>query len=208
MSPLPAEFTDRWKHRADLAPGEGLVYWHMLVGQHPEVTAMASQAQQRLAAFSGMHMTPLKWLHMTALIAGPAGEISAADTERMAVVAARLLAGITPIPVTLGKILYHPEAIMLAASPAEALAPVREAALAATREVTGAGGRSAHAGPWAPHVTVCYSTSCQPAGPVIAALGRHLPEAVIEVSEISLVIQNGPERSWDWHPVATVRLGA
>lgn len=208
MSPLPAEFIDRWQHRAEPAPGEGLVYWHMLVGQHPEVTALARQAQQRVAAFGGWHLTPLEWLHMTALIAGPADQLSAEHIERMAAVATRLLAGTGPIPVTLGKILYHPEAIMLAAVPVGVLAPVRDAVLAATHEVTGADGRPASAGPWTPHVTVCYSTSCQPAGPVIEALGRHLPEAVIEVSEVSLVIQNGPERQWDWDPVATIRLSA
>jgi|GEM_PF-1450606 len=207
MSPMPAEFTNRWQDRAEPAPGEGLVYWHMLVGQHAEVTALASDAQQRLASFAGLHMTPLRWLHMTALIAGRADQISAQDTQRMAAAARSLLAGTAPITVTFGKILYHPEAIMLAAAPGDALAPVREAAQAATREVTGTDGQAAHAAPWTPHVTVCYSTSRQPAAPVIEALGRYLPPAEARISEVSLVIQRGPERLWDWQPVATVRLG-
>jgi hypothetical protein len=126
----------------------------------------------------------------------------------MAQAAARLLAGTAPITVTLGKILYHPEAIMLAATPGSALAPVRDAAVAATREVTGSEGSPGSHAPWTPHITVCYSTSRQPAGPVIAALGRELPGSDFQVSEVSLVIQQGPERLWDWHPVATVRLGA
>lgn len=208
MSPMPVEFTDRWQDRPEPAPDEGLVYWHMLVGQHTEVVALARQAQQRLAPFAGLHMTPLEWLHMTALIAGPAGEISDDDARRMAAVAARQLAGTGPITVRFGKILYHPEAIMLAAVPPDALAPVRDAARAATREVTGTEGQAAHAEPWTPHVTVCYSTSRQPAGPVIAALGRHLPAAEVEISEVSLVIQHGPELGWDWRPVTTIGLGA
>ncbi len=207
MSPLPAEFTNRWQDRAELAPGQGLVYWHMLVGRHPEVTAQARDAQTRLASFTGLHMTPLEWLHMTTLIAGPADQISAQDSDRMAAAASRLLADTAPITVTFEKVLYHAEAIMLAATPPAALAPVRDAVQAATREVTGTNGQAAHAGPWTPHVTVCYSTSHQPAGPVIEALGRYLPPAEVQIGEVSLVIQRGPERLWDWQPIATVHLG-
>ena len=206
MSPMPAEFTDRWRARAEPAPGEGLVYWHMLAGGHPEVVATAQHAHQRLGPFGGLHLTPLKWLHMTTLIAGPSDQISAGDIERMAGSAARLLAGTPPIPVTLGKILYHPEAIMLAVTPATALTPIREAALAATREITGTEGHP-ESKPWTPHITLCYSTSRQPAGPIISALGHDLPERRFQVSAVSLVIQQGPERLWDWHPVATVRVG-
>ena len=123
MSPMPAEFTDRWRDRAEPAPGESLVYWHMLVAGYPAEVAMAREAQLRLAPFGGLHMTPLKWLHMTTLIAGPADQISSADIEHMTDSASRHLANTAPITVTLGKILYHPEAIMIAASPANALKP-------------------------------------------------------------------------------------
>jgi 2'-5' RNA ligase len=207
MSPMPAKFTNRWRHRAEPAPGEGLIYWHMLVGEYPEAAAAAQEAQQRLATFDGFHLTPLKWLHMTTLIISPSNQISAEQMRLLAESAARSLAGTPPITVTLAKVLYHPEAIMLAATPADALTPIREAALAATREVTGTDGQ-AETRPWTPHVTICYSTSDQPAAPVIAALGRNLPERQFQVSALSLVIQQGPERLWDWHPVATIRLPA
>jgi hypothetical protein len=98
---------DRWKNRADQAPGEGIVYWHMLMGEHPEAVALATDAQQRLAPFSGLHMTPLRWQYMTALIAGPADQIISQQLDQMAAAATRLLAGTSPITVTLGRILYH-----------------------------------------------------------------------------------------------------
>ena len=207
MNPMPAEFTDRWRDRAEPAPGQGLVYWHMLVGRHPEVRAAAEEARQRLAPFGGLHLTPLEWLHMTTLIAGPTDQITSADIQRMAGSAARLLAGTPPITVTLGKILYHPEAIMLAAKPADALTPIRAAALAATREITGTDGQAGNR-PWSPHITICYSTSRQLAEPIISALGHDLPDLQFQVSAVSLVIQQGPERLWDWHPAATIWLAA
>jgi hypothetical protein len=41
MTALPTWMTDRWQHRADPAPGEGTVYWHMPMHDHPQVTRMA-----------------------------------------------------------------------------------------------------------------------------------------------------------------------
>jgi hypothetical protein len=125
----------------------------------------------------------------------------------MASVANRLLAAIHPPAMTVGKILYHPEAIMLAAQPAEALLPVLEAVREATQAVTGSAGRPGNKLPWTPHITIAYSTARQPAAPIIAALGRALPERKIQVSAISVVNQRGPERCWDWQPEATIRLG-
>ena len=207
MSGLPAEMTDRWQDRAEPAPGEGLFYWHMLVGHIPEVLALAGDARRRLVSFAGLHFTPLAWLHMTVLIAGSASEISEEQIRQMSSAAGRLLADIPPITVTVGKIVYHPEAIMLAARPAEALQPVLEAAREATRAVTGSPGRPGHKLPWAPHITIAYSTAQQSAEPIMTALGRSLPERSVQISTVSLVNQRGPERSWDWQPQATIRLG-
>ena len=81
---------------------------------YPEVVDLARQAQQRLAGFDGLHMTPLRWLHVTTLLAGPAADFSPDALRQMTQTAAELLAN-TPAPaVTLGQVLYHPEAIMLA----------------------------------------------------------------------------------------------
>jgi hypothetical protein len=61
--------------------------------------------------------------------------------------------------VTMGKILFHPEAIMLAAQPAEALLSVVEAARAGTEEVTGSPGRAGSKLLWTRHITIAYSTA-------------------------------------------------
>jgi 2'-5' RNA ligase len=208
MNGLPAEMIDRWQNRAEPAPGEGLIYWHILLGDNPDVVALAREAQRRLAPFSGLHMTPLEWLHMTVLIAGPASEISDEQIQHMAAVASQRLAGVPPPTVTVGKILYHPEAIMLAAQPAEALLPVLEATREATRWVTGSHGRAGSKLAWTPHITIAYSTAHQAADPIIRALGGSLPEYKTEIRTVSLVNQRGPERNWDWQTQAAVQLQA
>jgi len=207
MKALPAQMTNRWQHRDEPAPSEGTVYWHMLMRDYPQAVSLARQAQQRLSHFSGLHMTPLRWLHATTLIAGPAADFTEDQLVRMAEAASGLLAAMPPVTVTLGRILYHPEAIMLGMAPTQALAPIRQAARAATRIVMGRE-NPGDTPRWTPHVTICYSTSDQPAAPIIASLGHQLPSCDIQIDALSLVIQYGPERRWDWSTAATIRLAA
>jgi 2'-5' RNA ligase len=208
MTALPEWMEDRWEHRAEPAPGEGTVYWHMPMHDYPQVTALAREARQRLAPFSGLHMTPLERLHMTIMVAGPTAQFTSAQLDRMASTAADLLSTMPPVTVTLGRVLYHPEAITLGASPAKALAPIRNAALTATRLATGQDLTHDEHERWIPHITICYSTAHQPAAPLIAALGESLPRCDIQISAFSLIIQRGPERRWDWSTIATIRLAA
>ena len=179
----------------------------MLVGTDPDVIALVREGRRKIASFDGLHMTPYAWLHITALIAGPASKIRSEQIRQMSEAAARRLANVAPVTVTLGKILYHPEAIMLAVQPAEALVPVRNAVTAATREVTGSSGLAGNKLPWTPHITIAYSIAQQPAGPIITALGQSLPERKVQISTVSVINQRGPERSWDWHLEATIRFG-
>ena len=121
-------------------------------------------------------------------------------------VASGLLSSTPPITVMLGDIVYHPEAIMLAAKPTPALTQVYNAVRAATQNVTGKRNPDRNARRWIPHGTVCYSTSTQRAEPIITTLGQRLPTREIHISAVSLVIQHGPERLWGWHTVGAVRL--
>jgi 2'-5' RNA ligase len=205
---LPDQMTDRWQDRPEPPPGEGVVSWHMLMHDYPRVVDLARQAQQRLAGFHGLHMTPLRWLHVTTMLAGPAADFSPDKLRQMTRTAADLLASTPAAAVTLGQVLYHPEAIMLAVTPAETLTAIYDAARSATHRVTGAHPPDSQPARWRPHVTICYSTSSQPAKPIIDALGTRLPGCDIDISALSLVIQHGPERAWDWSTVSTIRLAA
>jgi hypothetical protein len=82
------------------------------------------------------------------------------------------------------------------------------AARSATHQVTGAHAPDGQPARWRPHITICYSTSRQPAQPIIDALGTRLPECDINIRALSLFIQHGPERAWYWRIVSTIRLAA
>lgn len=143
-------------------------------------------------------------LHLTTLIVGFADEIPGERIDAMTADARRRLAAIAPIPVTLGRVLYHPQAVALALEPLGALDPVLDAVRAATR----AAGCEGHTDtdPWIPHISVAYSHASGPAAPVIEALGRWLPKTEITVRSISLVAQTQVGRSWQWRQTAEFQL--
>jgi hypothetical protein len=141
------------------------------------VRAVAADARTRLAGFGGLHWTPMRWLHMTVFLAGPAADIGQDARREMVARASSRLAATAPV--------------------------VFDAAQAATREVTGGSG---DVSAWIPHLTLCYSTSEQPAAPIIAALGKTMPPCEVTIDTLSLVVQNGPEPLWDWHRVGDARL--
>jgi 2'-5' RNA ligase len=167
---------------------------------------VVAQIQMALSSFPGFHMTPLDNLHITTLLVGSTDDISRSQMSAMVSAAQDLLAQIAPIPVLLDQILYHPEAIMLAVRPASALSPVRHAAQSATRMATGHAGTINESEIWTPHITASYSTTNQPATPIIAALGKKIEPCEVIINTLSLVIQWGAERHWKWERVGTARL--
>lgn len=205
MSPLPVQMEDHWSPHIGADPGRARIMWLMSVGDHPRVAELARLGQQRLKRLGGLDLVPRQWLHVTTLVAGFADEISRDQVDAMTDHARRLLARTAPITVTLGRILYHPRAIMLDAGPAENLEPVLRAVQEATRVASGRDGEL-YSEPWIPHITLAYSNATGPAGPVIQALGRELPRQQTAIASVSLVSQT-PEQMWTWHPLTCVPFG-
>jgi 2'-5' RNA ligase len=205
VDPLPTQMANHWRRRPGRRPGRLLYHWHMLFHNQPEVRRLAAAAQAKLAGLPGLDLVGEQWLHLTTFVAGFADEVPQASMDAMVAQARRTLSGVAPIPVTLGRVIYYPEAVVLAVEPPEALRPVLDAVAAATRSA-GCDGHAA-TGPWRPHVSVAYSHGTGPAAPVIAALGQRLPTTEIAIGSVSLVAQTQVGRSWQWQPVAEVFLG-
>lgn len=198
---------NRWENRSEPKPGQGQLYWHILFRDNPELQKLATTGQERVASFPGLHLTPKQWLHLTVQTAGFADDFTAHDIDAMIECAHQLLSGVSPITVIFGRVLYHPEAIVLGVQPDRALDPVFTAIRDATRSVRGRDVGSEIA-PWIPHVTLAYSTAVQPTAPIVVALGHELPSCEVTLGYVDLVIQDGPERLWNWRSLATIPLGA
>ena len=93
---LPSQMADRLHGRAEPNPGQGTLYWHILLGNPPQVRELASIARERLAGFSGLHFTPKRWLHVTTLAVGLVEEFTEADIGNMVGRARGFLGGIPP----------------------------------------------------------------------------------------------------------------
>jgi 2'-5' RNA ligase len=206
MSPLPAQMGTHWRQRPGRLPGRELYHWHMLFHEQPKVRELVATAQKKLAGQPGLDLIRTPWLHLTTYVVGFADEVPVSAVEAMTVGARRLLSRVAPIRVSLERVGYGCDAIVLLVEPPGALNPVLEAVRAATR----AAGCEGHTDtdPWLPHISVAYSNATMPAAPVIAALGRRLPRTEVTIKSISLVSQTQVGRSWQWRPVAEVHLTA
>jgi 2'-5' RNA ligase len=174
----------------------------MLFHDQPKVQELAGTAQKKLAGQPGLDMIPMPWLHMTTYVVGFADEIPDSAIEAMTASARGRLSQVGPIQVSLGRIGYATEAIVLVAEPLGALSPVLDAVREATTDA-GLEGNTA-TDPWLPHISIAYGNASIPTAPIVAALGRWLPEVEITIRSISLVAQTQVGHSWQWRPVAEV----
>ncbi|WP_028934242.1 2'-5' RNA ligase family protein [Pseudonocardia spinosispora] len=208
MYPLPAHMRDRWANRWEPQEGRGTVYWHALMARYPKAREAAGTTQAILAGFDGFHLTPCDWLHMTMLVAGATEEMPRDRLSHLLDATRSALGDVSAPAVALQHVLYHPEAILLAVEPAEPLREIRRQIDSATCSLTGGEVDDEATAKWVPHMTVGYSTANQPAAPIIDALGTSIPAHRFVVEAVTLVVQWGPERRWDWEPVGSVEFSS
>lgn len=206
MSPLPERMTNHWWWRPGVRPHRRLYVWHILFADQPEVADLVERCRTRLLDLPGLDLVPTPWLHMTTQIVGFVDEIKKDEVTAMIEGVAKRLQRIEPIPIVLGKPLFHNEAVVLGIRPARALDPVREG----IREAVASSVRIhqlADAPDWTPHLTVAYSNTDAPAAPVIEAM-TPAPEGLdLLVNEVTLVSQERIDHSYRWNRVVGVPLG-
>ena len=162
VSPFPVRMEDHWLLHRDVDRGRARLMWLMLVGDCPPVVEVARLGQARLAGLGGLDLVPQQWLHVTTLIAGFADEITPEQVGVMAGEARLLLARTPPVTITLGRVLYHPRAIMLGVGPPGVL--IRSARCPAGYPCRHQMRRRTVHRAWIPHVTLAYSNAAGPAG--------------------------------------------
>jgi len=206
MGTLPEQLADHWWHRPGRRPGRLQYHWHILFHEQPKVHEVAAAGRRKLAGLAGLDLVPPQWLHLTTFALGFADQVPRHAVDTMVATAKQILAQAEPVTVSLGRVFYHPEAVTLLVEPAEALEPVLSAVRVAAREADCDGDPVTH--PWRPHISIAYSNGNGPAGPVIEALGLKVAATEITIRSVSLVAQAQVGHSWQWQPIAEVRLGA
>jgi 2'-5' RNA ligase len=196
--------TSHWWQRPGRSPGREQYHWHMLFHDQPAVRELVTAAQSKLAGQPGLDLIPIPWLHLTTYVVGFADEVADSAIDDMTADAGRRLAKIAPVQVSLGRVGYATEAIVLPTEPLDALTPV----LDAVRNATRAAGYEGHTdtSPWLPHISIAYSNTTIPTEPIIAALGRWLPRTEVTIRSISLVAQTQVGRSWQWRLLSEIPL--
>jgi 2'-5' RNA ligase len=111
MNPLPTQMANHWWQRPGRLPGRMLYHWHLAFHDQPKVIELVKMAQARLKGLPGLDMVEPHLLHLTTLIVGFADEIPESTVEKMVSAARERLASVAPIPVTMGRVGYHPEAV-------------------------------------------------------------------------------------------------
>ncbi|MFB9831813.1 2'-5' RNA ligase family protein [Actinoallomurus acaciae] len=205
MSPLPERMTDHWWWRPGVRPGRRLYVWHILFDDQPEVVALAQRCQAMLTGISGLDLVPEQWLHMTTQIIGFADEIDETQVNAMCEAATKRLEELRPVRVSLGRALFHSEAVMLGIRPGRALDPMRDglrSAVASTVRAHQLAGRN-----WTPHMTLAYSNQEGPAAPAIEAMREAPPAIDAVIRQVSLASQERVGRLYRWDRLAVVPLG-
>ncbi|MBA9001945.1 2'-5' RNA ligase family protein [Thermomonospora cellulosilytica] len=206
MSPMPDRMSDHWWWRPGVRPGRRLLVWHILVDDQQDVHSIVRECQDKLAPLDGLDLIPAEWLHMTTQIIGFGDEIPQTEIDAMIEAAGKRLAELPPITVQLGRLLFHPEVVMLGIDPPRALDPVRAAVRDAVAETV-----TVHQlddwPEWTPHLSVAYSHDDGPAAPVIEALAERPSPRPLVVRDVQLVAQLRTGRLYHWERLATVPLG-
>jgi 2'-5' RNA ligase len=206
----PPRMADHWVWRRGWRAGRRKYAFHVTFDEQPAVHQLAAGYQQVLRGLDGLDLVPLRWLHLTVQSVGFIDEVSAEDAETILRAAQGRLAELPAPQVTLGPAIVTPEAILLVAEPADALAPARAAIREAILDVWPAR-RLAGGEEWQPHVTVAYSNGDGLAARYQAALaepGRAPGTAQISVAAVQLIILGRNEHVYEWSVYGTAPLRA
>lgn len=202
---LPESMTDHWWWRPGVRPGRSLLVWHVLMDDQPELRNLVGACRERLNGCAGLDPVPDAWLHMTTQIVGFGDEIDAAQRADMLEAVRQAVGAFAPVTTDFGKVIVHPEAVVLAPLQGRALDPVWEA----LREAVGKTVANHHLGDdteWWPHVTVAYSNSEGASEPIVRALTPRPEPVTFTLRRVHLVEQVRVGHLYRWDRLAAVDL--
>ncbi|MEV0810918.1 2'-5' RNA ligase family protein [Micromonospora sp. NPDC050200] len=199
------ELTEHWYWRPGWRTDRQFYTWHLTFDHQPELHQLVTYLQSQLA-LPGLDLVPLDGLHLTMQGLGFTDEVSDKNLDAIVAEARERCVSLPPLELSLGPVDPDAEGIGLLIQPWDQVERLRTS----IREAIGAVWRTVPeaAQGFRPHVTIAYSGSAAPTGPIrdrLASL-RHQPPAQVKINEVPLIALRREGRTYRWTTIATVPL--
>jgi 2'-5' RNA ligase len=201
----PGQHADRvhnhWWWRPGWRVGRRFYAFHVTFEEQHDVYRLADRYRSALAGTPAT-IIPDQWLHLTMQGIGFADEVAGTTLSAIATEAADLLAQVPEVAAQFREIVVANEAVVMPATPAEAVRRLRATTRAAIGRVLGEDQVPEDTRRFRPHVSIAYLTTDGPADPYIRAVNAIEPEpAVVRISHVDLIEMHRDRRMYEWSVV-------
>ncbi|MFG3642511.1 2'-5' RNA ligase family protein [Micromonospora sp. NPDC047762] len=200
------KLTNHWYWRPGWRADRQFYTWHLTFEHQAELHHLVTDLQRQLT-LPGLDLVPLDGLHLTMQGLGFTDEVTNSDIETVVAETRRRCAGLPPLELSLGPVDPDAEGIGLLIRPWDRVEHLR----ATIRDAIGAVWQTVPeaAEGFRPHVTIAYSGSQAPTGPICDRLNafRRQPPARVTIQQATLIALRREHRSYRWTTVATAPLG-
>ena len=181
--------------------------FHITFEDQPELYRLADSYRSALSAAPSLTLIPDQWLHLTMQGIGFTDEV--ADETLAAIIekARRQLAGRRPVDVQFGEVIVADEAIVMPATPAEAVQQLRTTTRTALGHVLGDHTVPEDPRRYRPHVSVAYLATDGPAGPYVQAVKATEPRpAAVRITHVDVIEMHRDRQMYEWSLIARLPL--
>ncbi|MFI9639691.1 2'-5' RNA ligase family protein [Micromonospora sp. NPDC051925] len=207
----PGQHADRvrnhWWWRPGWRVGRRFYAFHVTFENQPELYRLADSYRSALGTAPALTLIPDRWLHLTMQGIGFTDEV-ADDTLAAIIDEARgRLARLSPVDVQFGEVVVADEAIVMPATPAEAVNRLRTTTRAAVGQILGDANVPEDSHRFRPHVSVAYLTTEGPAEPYVRAVAVTEPmAAAVRITHVDVIDMHRDRQMYEWSPIARLPL--
>ncbi|WP_328342791.1 2'-5' RNA ligase family protein [Micromonospora sp. NBC_00421] len=207
----PGQHADRvrnhWWWRPGWRVGRRFYAFHVTFENQHELYRLADSYRSALSAAPALTLIPDRWLHLTMQGIGFTDEVA---DERLAAIideARGQLARLSPIDVQFSEVVVADEAIVMPATPAEAVHRLRTTTRAAIGHVLGDTNVPEDPLRFRPHVSVAYLTSEGSAEPYVQAVAATQPRpAAVRITHVDVIDMHRDRQMYEWSLITGLPL--
>jgi len=202
------QMVNHWA-KATWYSGRPFYSWFLTFERCPELHDLASRRGELLKDYQ-LDVVPVQWLHLTMQSIGAADRIAPNDVRRIGEAAQTGCAAIAPFDIRIGRVVVHPEAVVMLATPLEPILRLRRSlrdAIASVRPadaVLNVEGDDSEG--FIPHVTLAYSRSDGMADSIIEAIRIDKRSVDVRVTDAQLLLVERQIGEYRWSTISTASL--